>query len=185
MVLESEGLTLRLRSFAPVCAPEATVLILGSMPGAASLRAGEYYAHPRNGFWPIMGELCGAGRELPYAERLLKLKAAGVALWDVLQSCEREGSLDTAIDDKTSVANDFEAFFRLLPRVRRVFFNGAKAEQCFRRQVLGKQAIPEGLVLMRLPSTSPAHAGVSLAGKLEAWREALSGEIRNGSRVVK
>lgn len=175
MVLAPEARPARLRSFPPVCAPDVTVLILGSMPGAASLQAGEYYAHPRNGFWPIMGALCGAGRELPYEERLLRLKAAGVALWDVLQSCVREGSLDTAIDDKTSVANDFEAFFRAHPQVRRVFFNGAKAEQCFRRQVLGKQAIPTGLVFARLPSTSPAHAGMSLAEKLEDWRVVMEG----------
>jgi TDG/mug DNA glycosylase family protein len=163
----------RLRSFPPVSAPDATLLILGSMPGAASLQAGEYYAHPRNGFWPIMGTLCGAGRELPYAERLPRLSAAGVALWDVLQSCVREGSLDTAIDDKTSVANDFEAFFRAHPQVRRVFFNGAKAEQCFRRQVLGKQVIPAGLMFARLPSTSPAHAGMSVERKLGEWRVIL------------
>lgn len=162
-----------MQSFPPVCAPEATVLILGSMPGVASLQAGQYYAHPRNGFWPIMGELTGAGRELPYAERLARLQAAGVALWDVLQSCVREGSLDTAIDDRSSVSNDFEAFFRDHPAIKRVFFNGAKAEQCFRRQVLGKQAIPDGLVFVRLPSTSPAHAGMTLARKQEAWRQIL------------
>lgn len=161
---------MRLQSFPPVCAPDATVLILGSMPGVASLQAGQYYAHPRNGFWPIMGELTGAGRELPYAERLARLQAAGVALWDVLQSCVREGSLDSAIDDRSSVANDFEAFFRDHPAIKRVLFNGAKAEQCFRRQVPGRQAIPDGLVFVRLPSTSPAHAGMSLEMKMEAWR---------------
>ena len=160
----------RLQSFPPVSAPDATVLILGSMPGVASLQAGQYYAHPRNGFWPIMGELYGARRELPYTERLTRLQAAGVALWDVLQSCVREGSLDTAIDDCSSLPNDFEAFFRDHPAIKRVFFNGAKAEQCFRRQVLGKQAIPDGLLFVRLPSTSPAHAGMSLENKLGEWR---------------
>ena len=165
----------RLQSFPPVSSPDATVLILGSMPGVASLRAGQYYAHPRNGFWSIMGALTGAGRELPYAERLVRLQAAGVALWDVLQSCVREGSLDTAIDDRSSVPNDFEAFFREHPAIKRVFFNGAKAEQCFRRQVLGRQVIPYGLVLARLPSTSPAHAGMTLENKLEKWRKVIGG----------
>lgn len=173
VVLESGVEGLRLQSFPPVSAPDATILILGSMPGVTSLQAGQYYAHPRNGFWPIMGELAGAGRELPYAERLTRLQAAGVALWDVLQSCVREGSLDTAIDDRSSVANNFEVFFRDHPGIKRVLFNGVKAEQCFRRQVLGQQAIPDGLEYVRLPSTSPAHAGMTLARKQEAWRQIL------------
>ncbi len=166
----------RLQSFPPVAAPNATILILGSMPGAASLQAGEYYAHPRNGFWPILGELTGARRELPYIQRLTRLQAAGVALWDVLQSCVRPGSLDTSIDDRSCVPNDFESFFREHPAIKRVFFNGAKAEQCFRRQVLQRQLIPAGMDFIRLPSTSPAHAGMSLERKLGAWRVLFEGD---------
>ncbi|MEI2455619.1 DNA-deoxyinosine glycosylase [Lysobacter firmicutimachus] len=159
------------RSFAPIEPPQARVLILGSMPGVASLTAGRYYAHPQNRFWPIMGRLIGAGPELAYERRIEALCAAGIAVWDVLAQCEREGSLDSAIRDDTAVANDFAGFFVRHPQVRTVLFNGAKAEQSFRRFVLpGLAAAPE---LRRLPSTSPANASQADAAKCSAWREAL------------
>ena len=159
----------RARSFAPVENSDAVVLILGSMPGKASLAAGQYYAHPRNSFWPIMGELVGAHPGLPYAERLQVLKSSGIALWDVIASCTRQSSLDSRIEPASVVPNDFESFFRSHPAIRQVFFNGAKAEQCFRRHVrpLLKQ---QALHCRRLPSTSPAHAGMSYPEKLNAWR---------------
>lgn len=159
----------RVCSFAPIEAAGARLLILGSMPGAASLAAGEYYAHPRNLFWPIMGELVGARPTLPYAQRIARLRGAGIALWDVLASCVRPGSLDSAIDDASVEPNDFAGFFAGHPRIGQVFFNGAKAEQVFRRRVLGLVALPP-LQLQRLPSTSPAHAGRTLAQKLAAWQ---------------
>lgn len=157
------------RSFPPIDNRAARVLVLGSMPGTASLAAGEYYAHPRNLFWPIMGALVGADPALPYAERVARLAAAGIALWDVLESCVRPGSLDSAIDDASAEPNDFATFFAQHPRIGHVFFNGAKAEQVFRRRVLGQVPLPP-LQLQRLPSTSPAHAGRTLAQKLDAWR---------------
>jgi TDG/mug DNA glycosylase family protein len=159
-----------IHSFAPVSKADARVLILGSMPGRESLRQSQYYAHPSNAFWKIMGELIGAHPSLPYADRLSFLKSSGIALWDVLGSCERQGSLDAAIRKET--ANDFATFFVTHPQVTHVFFNGAKAEQCFRKFVLGKQALPP-LTLQRLPSTSPAHAGMRYADKLQAWRAVI------------
>ena len=135
----------------------------------ASLLAGRYYAYPQNAFWPIMGELFGAAPALAYEKRILTLKRAGLALWDVMASCVREGSLDSAIDEASIVPNDFQAFFAAHPRVKHVFFNGAKAEACFKRHVQPQLADRE-LVFTRLPSTSPAHASLSYAQKLKAWR---------------
>ncbi|MDR7134256.1 hypoxanthine-DNA glycosylase [Lysobacter niastensis] len=161
-----------LQGFAPVVGQHARVLILGSMPGAASLLAAQYYAHPRNQFWPIMGELVGADPALPYAQRLDRLTAAGIALWDVLARCEREGSLDARIRDDTAIANDFAGFFASQPGIRTVLLNGGKAEQSFRRIVLPTLAVQE-FACVRLPSTSPAHASLRAEQKRQAWREAL------------
>ena len=160
----------RLRSFHPVANTDATVLILGSMPGKESLNQNQYYAHPQNAFWKIMGELVGFDPRLPYEERLHKLTATRIALWDVLASCERESSLDTHI--RKEKANDFEAFLLQHPHITRVFFNGAKAEQSFNKFVLEEQKLPP-LIYQRLPSTSPAHAGMRYERKLELWREAI------------
>ncbi|MDY0057667.1 MAG: DNA-deoxyinosine glycosylase [Methyloversatilis sp.] len=166
-------MTERVRCFPPVADPAtARVLILGSMPGVASLAAQRYYAHPRNQFWPIMGALFGAGPELPYAERLRVLTAAGIALWDVLESCERAGSLDAAIDARSAQANDFAAFFDAHPGITRIVCNGGTAEKHFRRDVM-PQLPPRALELVRLPSTSPAHAGMGAQEKLARWRAAL------------
>ncbi len=139
------------------------------MPGAASLAAAQYYAHPRNAFWPIMGALFGAGPELPYPERLQRLKDAGVALWDVIAGCERRGSLDSAITPASIEANDFAGLFRDCPHIGHVFFNGTAAETVFRRHVRGRIALP-ALHFTRLPSTSPAHAARSFEAKLAAWQ---------------
>ncbi len=157
------------QSFPPVADSSARVLILGSMPGAVSLAAHEYYAHPRNAFWRIMGDLIGAGTDLPYARRLEKLKAAGIALWDVIAECHRPGSLDSAIVGESVVANDFSAFLAVHRSIRHVFFNGGAAETKFRRHVL-PQVKNLGLNYCRLPSTSPAHAARGYAEKLAAWR---------------
>src|SRR5512147_1506757 len=124
----------RIRSFAPIAAPDARVLVLGSMPGRASLDAGQYYAHPRNAFWRIASDLLRFDPGASYAVRKKALTSARIALWDVLHSCVREGSLDARIEEEA--ANDFDRFFRSHPAISHVFFNGAKAEASFRRHVL-------------------------------------------------
>ena len=168
------GTGARIRCFLPVADPAtARVLVLGSMPGVASLAAGQYYAHPRNQFWPIMGALFGADPALPYERRLTLLTQAGIALWDVLASCERQGSLDAAIDVRSAQANDFAAFLDAHPLITRVCFNGALAATRFQRDVMPHV---RALHMTRLPSTSPAHAGMSAADKLAAWRQALRAE---------
>lgn len=164
------------RSFAPVAQRDARILILGSMPGVASLTAGEYYAHGRNAFWPIMGALFGFDAAMPYPQRVEALQAARVAVWDVLQSCVRQGSLDTAIDRASEVANDFPAFFREHPGITQIFFNGGAAEAAFRRHVLPLSSYAPAssrLTLARLPSSSPANAAFSFERKLATWQAAI------------
>jgi hypoxanthine-DNA glycosylase len=162
----------RARGFPPIAGRDAVVLVLGSMPSVASLAQREYYAHPQNAFWPIMGRLFGAGRELPYAERVTRLRLHGVAVWDVLRECRRAGSLDSAIHAESEMPNDFLTFFRQHARICAVFFNGGKAESAFRRHVLPTLSkFDRPLSYLRLPSTSPAHAGRRFEEKLAAWRQ--------------
>ena len=156
--------------FAEVAAPDARVLILGSMPGDASLVANEYYAHPRNAFWPIMGALFDAGPELPYAERLERLRRRRIALWDVVHRCVRPGSLDARIERDSVEANDFSGLFHHAPRVAAVFFNGRAAETLYRRHVMPlRPAAGRRIEYHALPSTSPAHAAMSRDDKLARW----------------
>ena len=149
-----------LLSFEPIADPDAGLLILGSMPGQESLAAHQYYANRRNAFWKIMAQWLGFDPNASYEARLCELKTAHIALWDVLQSCTRVGSLDAKIDADSITVNDFPAFFAKHDRIRAVFFNGAKAESAYRRYVLPTVGtVP--LSYLRLPSTSPAHAALS------------------------
>jgi hypoxanthine-DNA glycosylase len=157
--------------FPPVAAADARVLILGSLPGAMSLARGQYYAQPRNGFWPIMGRLVGAAPDLPYAQRLDRLRVARIALWDVCASGFRPGSLDAAILRDSVVANDFAAFFAAHPAIGSICFNGVTAAKLFSR--LAPSAGSE-IRRITLPSTSPAHAAMPFSEKLRRWREALA-----------
>ncbi len=161
-----------LRCFAPLENAHGRILILGSMPGVASLRQQQYYAHPRNTFWPIIESLLGIDRGLPYAERCVRLVASGIALWDVMRACRRSGSLDSAIERDSIQANDFPAFFRSHPDLNAVFFNGGAAEQTFQREVARRHASADWLpeTRVRLPSTSPANARLTVDDKLQHWR---------------
>lgn len=163
--------------FPPIADKQATTLILGSMPGEQSLRENQYYANTHNAFWRIMADLLGFARDTPYAERARILLRHRIALWDVIQGCKRHGSLDSAIDNRSIVANDFATFYRKHPQIRRAFFNGTKAEQEYRKHVLpGLPDAARGIVYTRLPSTSPAMAQLSFAQKLAVWSEALRDE---------
>jgi hypoxanthine-DNA glycosylase len=162
----------RIVGFAPVADPTARILILGSMPGDASLAAGEYYAHPRNGFWRIMTALLGLPAAASYGERTRALLGARIALWDVVQSCRRAGSLDTAIERTSIRVNDFRGFFVRHPHVALIGFNGATAERLY--QTLAQDSTGRSdIALVRLPSTSPAHAALRFEFKLQAWQAAL------------
>ncbi|HXV36940.1 MAG TPA: DNA-deoxyinosine glycosylase [Myxococcota bacterium] len=172
----------RIYSFEPVADPASRVLILGSMPGRASLRAREYYAHPQNAFWKILGSVLGFEPSAAYEARLSRLRAHGIALWDVLRSCVRESSLDSDIDEGSIVVNPFADFFARHPQIGAVCFNGAKAEAAWRRHVLPRVEQAGALRCWRLPSTSPANASIGYAEKLDAWHRALRATARATAR---
>jgi len=155
-----------LTGLAPVIAPDTRVLVLGSFPGAASLAAQQYYAHPRNQFWKLVGALVGEDLYgLPYDERLPRLLAHRFGLWDVLAACEREGSLDSSI--RKPAANDFERLHKLCPQLETVGFNG---------QASGKfapQFAQAGYRTVVLPSSSPAHMALTFEQKLAVWRQLI------------
>lgn len=167
----------RIFSFPPIESAFAQTLVLGSMPGVMSLRLQQYYGHPQNAFWKIMGENLGIDPAAGYAQRTSALVQRKVALWDVLAACVREGSLDSRIESSSSVPNDFAAFFATHASIRRVFFNGAKAETLYRKHVLPHLALRQEIEYVRLPSTSPAHAGMPFAFKAQAWRVLLAGPL--------
>ncbi len=145
-------------------------LLLGSFPGERSLKEGRYYAHPRNAFWSIMGRLFNAGPELPYEERLERLSSVGIALWDVLLTCRRTGSMDGSIIEDGAVPNDLLGFFLEHPTITAIFFNGQKAACLFERLVTpGLGEISLRFERKILPSTSPAYASKSLERKIEEW----------------
>jgi hypoxanthine-DNA glycosylase len=183
--------SLKLYSFDPIADKDARILILGTLPSAASLEAGYNYGHPRNAFWYIMQTLLlgcppeiDPAKLLPIEERKQLLISHGVALWDSLHSAARPGSsLDSAIDTATETPNDIPGFLRDHLQIRAVFFNGTKSESVFKRLIaphiaadleLSAELATRPIVFKRLPSTSPANASVSLDKKLAAWREIIS-----------
>jgi hypoxanthine-DNA glycosylase len=160
--------------FDAIATAHARVLILGTLPGVKSLEQAEYYAHPRNSFWWIMGELAGAGPDLTYQHRLQHLKHSGIALWDVCHAAKRAGSSDANILIETVQPNNFNAFLSCHPRIEMICFNGQEAEKLFRRMVLPLRAGIHAIPQRTLPSTSPAYAGITREEKLSRWREVLA-----------
>ncbi|MBP3983561.1 DNA-deoxyinosine glycosylase [Pseudoxanthomonas helianthi] len=156
-----------LQSLPPRVAAGCRVLVLGSMPGAASLAQAQYYAHPRNRFWPLMSALCGFPAGLDYAQRLAALQQAGVGLWDVIGQCHRRGSLDADIVPGSEIANALPSLWRAHPDLRAIAFNGGKAAQAFARHF--PQGLPDGVDALALPSTSPANASYSFERLRIAW----------------
>ena len=156
-----------LQGLGPVARPDTRLLVLGSFPGVASLRAQQYYGHPRNHFWPILAALWRVDLlSLPYAERLVVMQAHGLGLWDVYAACRREGSLDSAIE--AAVPNDLAGLAARLPQLQAIVHNGGESARARRvTEALGRP-------VYRLPSTSPANASWSFERKLAAWREVFA-----------
>lgn len=156
--------------FPPVERADATILVLGSLPGERSIAEQQYYAHPQNAFWRIMRELFEIDGN--YAERCRQLTENGIALWDVLMRSYRPGSMDANISMREAMPNDFASFLAQHRSVGLIAFNGRKAEELFRRFV-DPLGVADDIPRTRLPSTSPAYAALSFASKLAAWRQAL------------
>ena len=159
-----------LSGLAPVAQPDAKILILGSMPGQASLDAQQYYGHPRNQFWPLMQQLFAVDITLPYAGRLTALQMAGVGLWDVIGVCQRQGSLDSAIQKDSVAFNPLLEFCQTLPGLQQIWLNGGKAASSFLQYQRQQQWQATGIHISQLPSTSPAHASLNFEAKLRLWR---------------
>jgi TDG/mug DNA glycosylase family protein len=152
----------------------AEIVILGTMPGKASLAAGQYYAHPRNLFWRLVADILGVHPDASYEERLVALHTARIALWDVIQYCTRELSLDSDIDKTSVVPNDFETFFANHHHIHRVCFNGKEAKRLYDKHVAARVGdLRPNLEYVQLPSTSPANAAIPYADKRAAWTNAL------------
>ena len=157
--------------FAPVVGINPRMLILGSLPGEPSLRANQYYANKQNAFWHIMGRLLNFSPNLSYADRIYALKQAGVALWDVLNSAQRVGSLDSAIEDSSANVNDIASFLKEFPSIHAIFLNGKKAACLFDRLVSPQLSQYDSILeIATLPSTSPANTHLTRDGKLQAWK---------------
>ena len=152
-----------LEGLPPVIARHTRLVVLGSFPGRASLQAGQYYAHPRNHFWPIVSALWGIDLlAMPYTQRLEAIRTHGLGLWDVYARCERQGSLDTAI--RNAEFNDLAGLKKIAPALRAIAHNGGESARAMRRTAT------LGVAAVRLPSTSPANASWSFERKLAAWR---------------
>ncbi|MBF2708473.1 DNA-deoxyinosine glycosylase [Flavobacterium soyangense] len=150
-------------SFPPISNPNATVLILGTMPGVQSLALGPYYGNPRNAFWKLLFSIFDSPFSTDYEIRKSILLQNQIALWDVLEACVREGSLDSDIEQE--IPNDFNSFLSEHPHIRQIYFNGQKAAAYFKHYVKSDK----DYLLVTLPSTSPAHAGKSFEMKLQEW----------------
>jgi hypoxanthine-DNA glycosylase len=161
-------------SFAPVIGSNPQVLILGSMPGVASLEAVQYYAHPRNAFWPIMAELFAFDASGDYIQRIAQIERKPVVLWDTLRRCYRPGSLDSAIARDSVASNDISELLQQYPGIRAIACNGATSANYFRKLVAAQIPSSRPYQLLALPSTSPANAGMTLVQKLDAWRSLLA-----------
>jgi double-stranded uracil-DNA glycosylase len=172
------------KAFEPIIGETPRVLILGSMPSQRSLASSQYYGNPNNAFWWIMGEVFDFDAQAPYLQRCEALKAAGLAVWDVIERCHRPGSLDSDIDKTTVQANNFAAFFATHPTITSCLFNGQASQKLF-KQHMGKGFL-ESLDMHSeyLPSTSPAHASMSRDQKFKVWKPLLQNALAYQKKMV-
>lgn len=165
-------------AFSPIVASNSKILILGSIPSVKSLTEQQYYGNPQNAFWWIMGHLLRFDNTIDYKLRTSQLLENKIALWDVLQSCERQGSLDSAIKSTSIVPNDFKELLQKYPSINKILFNGTKSETEFKKRVLPtiKKSHPD-IQYQLLPSSSPAMATLSKSAKLAIWKNSFNNLI--------
>lgn len=161
-------------SFLPILPKVPKILILGSMPGMKSLEAQQYYAHPQNAFWKIMSKMTDVPHDADYQVRIDGLCQHHIALWDVVYTCDRPGSLDSNIVTHSIIPNDFADLFQAYLSIHFVALNGAKAFELFERFVVKTGLLPKHISYQRLPSTSPAHAMLSRQAKQKIWIDTLT-----------
>jgi hypoxanthine-DNA glycosylase len=161
---------IKLNSFKPIVDKQCKILILGTMPGKESLRKHEYYGHPMNKFWNILFDLLGEKPSDNYTDKINLLLKNHIALWDVLECCERESSSDS--DIRNPIINNFDSFFKAYPGINHVFFNGKYAESQFRKYMKGRDSLAR-LHCKILPSTSPANNTITFQRKLDMWKAIL------------
>jgi len=178
--VQKEATPTRVSSFPPQLAADCRVLILGSVPSARSLELRQSYGHAQNLFWPLMGELFDAGPELAYSERVARLQALGLGIWDVLKHCQRPGSLDSSIVRDSEVPNAIPRLLRTHPGICAIALNGGKAREAFRRHIEPQldAALRARVEILALPSTSPANASMARAEKRRRWRALLQWVLR-------
>lgn len=157
-------------SFSPIIPYNPKVIILGSLPGDLSIASNEYYAHPQNRFWKILGNIFTMPTS-GYAAKLQILETKQIALWDICKTADREGSMDT--DIKAVVPNDILLLLKTYPTIRHIFFNGQKASHLFKKHILQPIPIPQ----LTLPSTSPANARYSITLLTDIWGEAFRNHL--------
>ena len=162
------------KGLAPIAQPNCRILLLGSMPSEKSLDKQEYYGHPRNGFWHIMQTFTGVEATAPYHDRIAGLQNAGIALWDVIASCHREGSLDSNINN--AVLNPLVDFILEHPQLRFIGLNGGKAFTLFQRHLIKPKHLPQHIKHAALPSTSPAYT-LPLENKIQQWQSHLASYV--------
>ncbi|WP_202704505.1 DNA-deoxyinosine glycosylase [Flavobacterium sp. UGB4466] len=162
-------------SFPPLSNKDAVILILGTMPGTKSLELNQYYGHYQNNFWKFMFVILKENQSTDYETRKALLQKNNIAVWDVLQHCDRIGSLDSAIKNETP--NDFETFLEQHPKITTILFNGQKAAAFFKKYV----QLKKNYHLITLPSTSPANAGKSYESKLQEWKISVDPSHNNTS----
>lgn len=166
------------RSLDPIIPKCPKILILGSMPGAESLRQQQYYAHPRNAFWYIIEQLSGIDAEAPYLERIAQLKLSNIALWDVIANCDRPGSLDSNIAADSIQLNPIKQLLNQYPTIECIGLNGGKAFELFERHFIQNNNVELAVQYVQLPSTSPAHARLNKMQKCQLWKQKLNTYIK-------